>query len=182
MLIFVNKSLIKLSLNVFNREMNKRQTYEQANKVFDKAMKLEQEFGEFFTGNLFFITSCLMLWLAIGTVAHNCRLCLSAAIVQGDSLDEIYNKIKLIIEEQSGPYIWIPSAEKLWTRRLHGAPAWPRTHSQPTPSLSLICFISSFSVIIMLPSNENVFSPLLWLWTPLHEFLSNSIQDWKCHS
>lgn len=65
-------------------EMNKRQTYEQANKVFDKAMKLEQEFGEFFT-----------------------------AIVQGDSLDEIYNKIKLIIEEQSGPYIWIPSTEKL---------------------------------------------------------------------
>ncbi|TNN64402.1 Disks large 1 [Liparis tanakae] len=31
----------------------------------------------------------------------------------GDSLEEIYNKIKLIIEEQSGPYIWIPSSEKL---------------------------------------------------------------------
>lgn len=40
-------------------------------------------------------------------------LCLCAAIVQGDSLEEIYNKIKLIIEEQSGPYIWIPSSEKL---------------------------------------------------------------------
>ncbi|XP_047210106.1 disks large homolog 3 isoform X12 [Girardinichthys multiradiatus] len=65
-------------------EMNKRQTYEQANKVFDKAVKLEQDFGEYFT-----------------------------AIVQGDSLEEIYNKIKLIIEEQSGPYIWIPSPEKL---------------------------------------------------------------------
>ncbi len=36
---------------VFIRELNKRQTYEQANKVFDKAMKLEQEFGEYFTGN-----------------------------------------------------------------------------------------------------------------------------------
>lgn len=33
-----------------SREMNRRQTYEQANKVFDKAMKLEQEFGEYFTG------------------------------------------------------------------------------------------------------------------------------------
>ncbi|XP_013888320.1 disks large homolog 1 isoform X1 [Austrofundulus limnaeus] len=65
-------------------EMNKRQTYEQANKVFDKAVKLEQDFGEYFT-----------------------------AIVQGDSLEEIYNKIKVIIEEQSGPYIWIPSPEKL---------------------------------------------------------------------
>ena len=35
---------------VRGREMNRRQTYEQANKVFDKAMKLEQEFGEYFTG------------------------------------------------------------------------------------------------------------------------------------
>lgn len=37
----------------------------------------------------------------------------STAIVQGDSLEEIYNKIKQVIEEQSGPYIWIPSSEKL---------------------------------------------------------------------
>lgn len=35
---------------VSGREMNRRQTYEQANKIFDKAMKLEQEFGEYFTG------------------------------------------------------------------------------------------------------------------------------------
>ncbi|NWQ86725.1 DLG3 protein, partial [Burhinus bistriatus] len=65
-------------------EMNRRQTYEQANKVFDKAMKLEQEFGEYFT-----------------------------AIVQGDSLEEIYSKIKQVIEDQSGHYIWVPSPEKL---------------------------------------------------------------------
>lgn len=30
--------------------MNKRLTEEQARKTFDRAMKLEQEFGEFFTG------------------------------------------------------------------------------------------------------------------------------------
>lgn len=30
--------------------MNRRQTYEQANKIYDKAVKLEQEFGEYFTG------------------------------------------------------------------------------------------------------------------------------------
>lgn len=35
---------------VFGREMNRRQTYEQANKIYDKAVKLEQEFGEYFTG------------------------------------------------------------------------------------------------------------------------------------
>ena len=37
-----------------------------------------------------------------------------SAIVQGDSLEEIYNKIKQIIEDQSGHYIWVPSPEKLW--------------------------------------------------------------------
>lgn len=36
-----------------------------------------------------------------------------AAIVQGDTLEEIYNQVKQIIEEQSGPYIWVPAKEKL---------------------------------------------------------------------
>ncbi|KAM4697007.1 disks large homolog 3 isoform 2-T2 [Rhinophrynus dorsalis] len=65
-------------------EMNRRQTFEQAHKMFDKATKLEQEFGEFFT-----------------------------AIVQGESLEEIYNKIKQIIEDHSGHHIWVSSPEKL---------------------------------------------------------------------
>uniref|UniRef100_A0A8C7IKI5 Discs, large homolog 2 (Drosophila) n=1 Tax=Oncorhynchus kisutch TaxID=8019 RepID=A0A8C7IKI5_ONCKI len=65
-------------------EMNKRLTEEQARKTFDRAMKLEQEFAEFFT-----------------------------ALVQGDTLEEIYNHCKMVVEEHSGPYIWIPSKEKL---------------------------------------------------------------------
>ncbi|KAM5222958.1 disks large homolog 2 isoform 39-T39 [Hipposideros larvatus] len=65
-------------------EMNKRLTEEQAKKTYDRAIKLEQEFGEYFT-----------------------------AIVQGDTLEDIYNQCKLVIEEQSGPFIWIPSKEKL---------------------------------------------------------------------
>lgn len=131
--------------------MNKRQTYEQANKVFDKAVKLEQDFGEFFTGwlsvLLFYVAAKNSLlnptsgerrlnWLRISSETelqclfkkwNSCFsrhgdaisrwMCVSAAIVQGDSLEEIYNKIKLIIEEQSGPYIWIPSSEKLWAPR-----------------------------------------------------------------
>lgn len=36
-----------------------------------------------------------------------------AALVQGDTLEEIYNNCKQVIEEHSGPYIWIPSKEKL---------------------------------------------------------------------
>lgn len=35
------------------------------------------------------------------------------AIVQGDTLEDIYNQCKLVIEEQSGPFVWIPSKEKL---------------------------------------------------------------------
>ncbi|XP_068577336.1 disks large homolog 2 isoform X3 [Cebidichthys violaceus] len=65
-------------------DMNKRLTEEQAKKTFDRAMKLEQEFGEFFT-----------------------------ALVQGDTLEDIYSHCKQVIEEHSGPYIWIPSKEKL---------------------------------------------------------------------
>uniref|UniRef100_A0A7N8WML6 Discs, large homolog 2 (Drosophila) n=1 Tax=Mastacembelus armatus TaxID=205130 RepID=A0A7N8WML6_9TELE len=65
-------------------DINKRLTEEQARKTFDRAMKLEQEFGEFFT-----------------------------ALVQGDTLEDIYNHCKEVIEEHSGPYIWIPSKEKL---------------------------------------------------------------------
>uniref|UniRef100_F7IM99 Discs large MAGUK scaffold protein 1 n=1 Tax=Callithrix jacchus TaxID=9483 RepID=F7IM99_CALJA len=65
-------------------EMNKRLTEEQARKTFERAMKLEQEFTEHFT-----------------------------AIVQGDTLEDIYNQVKQIIEEQSGSYIWVPAKEKL---------------------------------------------------------------------
>ncbi|XP_072852536.1 disks large homolog 1 isoform X5 [Pogona vitticeps] len=65
-------------------EMNKRLTDEQARKTFERAMKLEQEFTEHFT-----------------------------AIVQGDTLEEIYNQVKQVIEEHSGPYIWAPAKEKL---------------------------------------------------------------------
>ncbi|XP_035242209.1 disks large homolog 2-like isoform X5 [Anguilla anguilla] len=65
-------------------DMNKRLTEDQAKKTYDRAMKLEQDFGEYFT-----------------------------AVVQGDSLEDIYTQCKLVIEEQSGPYIWISSKEKL---------------------------------------------------------------------
>lgn len=39
-----------ISLICVSREMNKRLTEEQARKTFDRAVKLEQEFTEYFTG------------------------------------------------------------------------------------------------------------------------------------
>ncbi|XP_019720264.1 discs large homolog 1-like protein isoform X6 [Hippocampus comes] len=64
--------------------MNKRFTEEQARKSYDRAVKLEQEFTEYFT-----------------------------AFVHGSTLEEVYSQVKQIIEEQSGPYIWVPTKERL---------------------------------------------------------------------
>jgi len=65
-------------------EMNKRMTEEQARKLYERALKLEQEFGEYFT-----------------------------AVMQGDTPEELHEKVKDIIQEQSGDTIWIPSKEKM---------------------------------------------------------------------
>jgi len=65
-------------------EMNKRMTEEQGRKLFERASKLENEFGEFFS-----------------------------AVVQGDTPEELYEKVKDIIQEQSGDTIWIPSKDKM---------------------------------------------------------------------
>ena len=65
-------------------EMNRRMSEEQARKTFERAAKLEQDFGEYFT-----------------------------AIVQGDTPEEIYERVKDVIAEQSGDTIWVPSKEKL---------------------------------------------------------------------
>lgn len=39
---------------------------------------------------------------------------LFTAVVQGDTPEEIYNQVKEVINEQSGPSIWVPTKEKLW--------------------------------------------------------------------
>ncbi|XP_038105511.1 disks large 1 tumor suppressor protein isoform X4 [Culex quinquefasciatus] len=65
-------------------EMNRRMTEEQAKKTYERAIKMEHEFGEYFT-----------------------------AIVQGDTIEEIYSKVKNVIWSQSGPTIWVPSKESL---------------------------------------------------------------------
>nr|XP_046267287.1 disks large homolog 4 isoform X2 [Scatophagus argus] len=65
-------------------EINTRLTEEQARKGMDRALKLEQDFLECFS-----------------------------AVVEGDSFEEVYHKVKTVIEEQSRPYIWIPTRERL---------------------------------------------------------------------
>lgn len=36
---------------IFYREMSKRMTEEQAKKTYERALKLEQDFSEYFTGD-----------------------------------------------------------------------------------------------------------------------------------
>lgn len=66
------------------QEMNKRLLLEPAQKNFERAQKLEQEFIEYFTG-----------------------------VITGESYEEIYNQAKELIAQQSKPVVWIPSKEKL---------------------------------------------------------------------
>lgn len=40
-------------------------------------------------------------------------VCLPAAVVQGSTLEDVYTQVKQVIEEQSGPYIWVPTKERL---------------------------------------------------------------------
>ncbi|XP_076348228.1 disks large homolog 1-like isoform X2 [Tachypleus tridentatus] len=65
-------------------KVNKRVTEEQAKKSYDRAMKLQQEFSEYFT-----------------------------AVVEGDTPEEIYAMVKQVIEEQNGPIVWIAAKDKI---------------------------------------------------------------------
>ncbi|KAL4716385.1 hypothetical protein ACJJTC_006747 [Scirpophaga incertulas] len=65
-------------------EMNKRMTEDQAKKTFERALKMEQEFAEYFT-----------------------------AVVMGDTPEEIYGKVKTVIAAESGPSVWVPRREPL---------------------------------------------------------------------
>ena len=68
--------------------MDKRMPEEKARDTFDRVMKQQQEFGEYFT-----------------------------AIVAGDTPEEIYAKVKLVIHDNSGPYIWVKAPSDPITER-----------------------------------------------------------------
>lgn len=65
-------------------EWDRRLTEEEAQRQFQRAQMIEQEFADSFT-----------------------------AIVQGDTPEEVYAKIKEVIREQSRPIVWVPSRDQL---------------------------------------------------------------------
>ncbi|KAF2362090.1 SH3 domain [Trinorchestia longiramus] len=66
------------------REWNKRVTEEQAIKTFERALKIESEFGEYFSG-----------------------------VVMGDTPEEIYANVKQLLVQHDVPNIWIACKEVL---------------------------------------------------------------------
>lgn len=104
-------------------------TEEQAKKTYERALKMEQEFGEYFTGKR--LTTDTVSFIAngrgrsvgndgvternrVGAIETETRSFLSsvAAVVQGDTPEEIYVKVKEVIAEQSGPNIWVPCRDQ----------------------------------------------------------------------
>ena len=69
----------------FIMSVNRKMTEEQARKSWERACRLENEFFEYFT-----------------------------AIVEGDNIDSIYEKVKQIILDNSSKNIWVPSNENFW--------------------------------------------------------------------
>jgi guanylate kinase/C-terminal processing protease CtpA/Prc len=59
-------------------------TQDAAESEYDKGLKIEQEFVDYFT-----------------------------AVIEGDTLKEMYERVKLVIKEQSGFHIWVPSGEMI---------------------------------------------------------------------
>ncbi|EDV29598.1 uncharacterized protein TRIADDRAFT_63520 [Trichoplax adhaerens] len=76
--------LLDVSGYAIKREQLKRMTADQARKAFERAQKTEQEFAEYFT-----------------------------TMVQGETLDDLLENVKAVINHESGPTIWVASKEKI---------------------------------------------------------------------
>jgi len=46
-------------MNIMFREWNQRITEEQARKTYERALKLEEEFGEYFVGQYYSLSLCV---------------------------------------------------------------------------------------------------------------------------
>ena len=66
----------------FIMSINDRMTEEQAEKSFNRAVRLENDFIHYFT-----------------------------AIIKGDSFEEVYDKVKTVIKTHSKVTIWVPANE-----------------------------------------------------------------------
>ena len=73
---------LKPSDPTFIMSINDRMTEEQADKAFNRALRLEHDFINYFTG-----------------------------IIKGDTFDDVYDKVKTVIKTHSKNTIWVPANE-----------------------------------------------------------------------
>ena len=62
--------------------------------------------------NLYISIIVHVMYITVGVLLHYYNVYF-IAIVEGDSLADIYSKVKNVIHEQSGNYIWVPSNENI---------------------------------------------------------------------
>ena len=55
---------------------------------------------------------CVHVYVVLGVHRYSLYFSL-LAIVDGDSLQDVYAKVKNVIHEQSGNHMWVPSSENI---------------------------------------------------------------------
>lgn len=82
------------------RDLNKRLTEEQAQKTYDRALKLEQEFGEYFTGDglklIFFCFLFTFLFRVILNYKNSRRFSCEETPNQNQLIMSLYNLPRLV--------------------------------------------------------------------------------------
>ncbi|XP_026805261.1 disks large homolog 1-like isoform X1 [Rhopalosiphum maidis] len=73
---------IKASSLDFIMKISDKMTEDRAKKIYDQEMKVEQDYNEYLT-----------------------------AIIKGDSFEDIFEKVKNVIDEHSGPDVWLPNKD-----------------------------------------------------------------------
>jgi len=74
-------------------------TEERAKKIYDQEMKVEQDYSEYLTGK--------QIYIMLKYIYSNFNT--FSAIVKGDSFEDIFEKVKNVIEEHAGPDVWLPN-------------------------------------------------------------------------
>ena len=89
--------------NAHFRVAEPRISEEQAEEMFKKGCAIQTDFADSFTGKFNIIT----------ILSHDSHVISFVAKVEGDLIDEIYEKVKNVIMENSGEFMWMPSNEQL---------------------------------------------------------------------
>lgn len=84
-------------------------TEDRAKKIYDQEMKVEQDYSEYLTGNC--VKTFKYFWLLL---KYSYTF---LAVVKGDSFEDIFEKVKNVIDEHAGPDVWLPNKDRIiWNK------------------------------------------------------------------